>query len=103
MWSIGTSHSRVWRQAVQAKDEAAPHKTSTSISVRCFTFPAVVPLMVMSAREMEARRGASCFTFLDAPLMVTSVREIEAFTSHGREKGKKRRRGREAPPSSLLL
>ena len=44
-----------------------------------------------------------CFTFLAAPFMVMSVREIEAFTSHGREKGKKRRRGREVPPSSLLL
>jgi hypothetical protein len=37
--------------------------------------------------------------------MVASVREIEAFkcTSHGLERGKKRRHGREAPPSSLLL
>ena len=30
-----------------------------SISVRCFTFPPAAPLMVTSAREIEARRGAS--------------------------------------------
>jgi hypothetical protein len=35
--------------------------------------------------------------------MVASAREIEAFTSHGRERGKKMRREREALPSSLLL
>jgi hypothetical protein len=37
---------------VQAKDDAAPHKTSTSISVRCFTFLAA-PLTVAGARERE--------------------------------------------------
>lgn len=41
---------------MQAKDDAAPRKTSTSISVRCFTFP-TAPLIVVSAREIEARRG----------------------------------------------
>jgi hypothetical protein len=37
--------------------------------------------------------------------MVMSAREIEAFkfTSHDRERGKKKRCGREAPPLSLLL
>jgi len=56
-------------------------------------------------RDRGKKRSISvrCFTFPVAPFMVASAREIEAFTSHGREKGKKRRRGREAPPSSLLL
>jgi len=58
-------------------------------------------------RDRVKKRSISlrCFTFPVAPLMVTSAREIEAFkcTSHDRERGKKRRRGREAPPSSLLL
>jgi hypothetical protein len=40
---------------VQAKDDAAPHKTSTSISVRCFTFLAA-PLTVAGARERERER-----------------------------------------------
>jgi hypothetical protein len=64
--------------------------------------------MVVSVREIEARRGSISmrrFTFLAAPLMVVSAREIEAFRciSHVRERGKKRRHGREAPTSSLLL
>ena len=56
-------------------------------------------------RDRGKKRSISvrCFTFHVPPFMVTSTREIEAFTSHGREKGKKRRRGREVPPSSLLL
>jgi hypothetical protein len=37
---------------VQTKDEAAPHKTSTSISVRSFTFPAA-PLTVRRERQEE--------------------------------------------------
>jgi hypothetical protein len=61
--------------------------------------------MVASARERGKKRSilVSCFTFPAAPLMVASAREIEAFTSHGQERGKKRRREREVPPSSLLL
>jgi hypothetical protein len=48
--------------------------------------------------ERERDRGkkrsilVSYFTIPTAPLMVASTREIEAFTSHGRERGKKRRR-----------
>jgi hypothetical protein len=63
-----------------------------------FTFP-VAPLMVASAREIEARRGASNELYLPC------------CTSHGHEcKGDKgieeeeaARRGREALPLSLLL
>jgi hypothetical protein len=60
-----------------------------SISVRCFTFLAA-PLMVERERQ-EEEDSVRCFTFPAAPLTVR------------RQRGKKRRRGREAPPSSLLL
>ena len=59
---------------MQAKDEAAPHKTSTSISVRCFTLPTAAPLMVVSARERQEEEHLSELLYLPC------------CTSYGRER-----------------